>query len=203
MRNLILILSGLSLCGCAVWNPYIGSNTSDDTVGVCGAKETSDAVRYACSKRKDIEEGRSELVSVQSGVDTLLFPLVGLVGYKASRHSGQAAIAALGAGGIAVYGLSQTLIQPARYGLYDKAAKMLGCAIGIYRTTYAKSTTPLLQRGYYESAKSALLQAIAALEANSTLKAQYAASLSGVRVVIAGVDHFVADASQARLLDES
>lgn len=120
------------LAGCVV-NPYVRSTSkplqADSTV--CGTTEHRDALKYATCLRRVMEDKASRYAVMNNGGGAFLLGVTGLAAYRGLRGGHEANVAALTAGGAALYGTQQYLYRQPREVIYWSGVNALGCAISL------------------------------------------------------------------------
>lgn len=111
---------------CALLNPYVSTSKAERNAEGKSAKELSLELRGA------LEANARGLAYWQSGSTISIAGLLGLGGYKGITSGGSHQVAALAAGGAAVYGVNSALYNPSREERYLAAASALVCLDKVY-----------------------------------------------------------------------
>jgi hypothetical protein len=123
---------------CAVLNPYVGSARIEQNWAEKGrsadeqAEYKKSVLALSKSLQQELQSSAAQLSAYSTTSTITLAGLLGFGGYKGVTDGGSHQIAALAAGGGAVYGAKAALYSPTREQIYNDGVSALVCLDGIY-----------------------------------------------------------------------
>lgn len=124
------VLAGIVLCplltSCALFNPSLGTATIEQNhPGASGAE-------ISLQLKRALQSKSGQLAYWQAGSTVMMAGLLGFGGYKVVTDGGSHQVAALMAGGGALYGTNLALYKPTREGMYARAVSSIQCIDGAF-----------------------------------------------------------------------
>ncbi|MGG1948266.1 glycoside hydrolase family 75 protein [Trinickia sp. NRRL B-1857] len=164
------MLALLLVNGCAaLQGGYVTSNYGDLPRGSLISYGPDEAAEFAVHAQQVVAQMRAQAAQGRIYSESGLIPLAALIAFEGFRRGSGIGIAAMAAGGGAVYGVREYVLAPRYERIYSRAEAAIQCA----RTTYAVATAPALERRLAlasgEAAQHALTSASDALGKTKTI----------------------------------
>jgi hypothetical protein len=126
------LMLGLAVSGCSLYRPFVVPTDDGSSSGqLVECANVEDAGSYAVKKERDFVNAANDYAAAQRTSETLLIPTMALLGYKVAASPNADNLAAIGAGGLTIFGLGSTLATPSTRQLYLAGERSVACAIGV------------------------------------------------------------------------
>lgn len=131
------------LTSCALFNPSVGTAKIEQKHPLASGAEISLLLKRALQSKS------GQLAYWQAGSTMVMAGLIGYGGYKVVTDGGSHQVAALMAGGGALYGTNTVLYKPSREGMYARAVSSIQCIDGAF-SPFNTATGLRLKSAIYE-----------------------------------------------------
>lgn len=125
-RVLASIVIAPLLTSCALFNPSVG------TAKIEQQKLDASGAEISLLLKSELQSKSGQLAFWQAGSTVVMAGLIGYGGYKVVTDGGSHQVAALMAGGGALYGTNTVLYKPSREGMYARAVSSIQCVDGVF-----------------------------------------------------------------------
>lgn len=131
------------LTSCALFNPSVGTARIEENNLDASGAQISLKLKIALQSKSE------QLAYWQAGSTVVMAGLIGYGGYNVVTNGGSHQVAALMAGGAALYGTNSVLYKPSREGMYARAVSSIQCIDGAF-SPFNTSTGRRLKNAIYE-----------------------------------------------------